>query len=362
MLYTSVTHTAHPTFQTSSGTQPLTHRGHLSPYTIDMSILYRAAFVMLLFFSFFAIGIAPVFAQDNGDTADRAAALNTLSECLTQADERDTCYASLCEYEPGYLCAEDVLDMAVEAAGPERAMGMLHEIMASPVFNITSDGHLLSHIIGRATSRVFGSSGEHFLRCPSDFNNGCFHGFFEHTLPNAASPTDVVIAICENMPPETPPKEKGYCYHGAGHVFMMQESHDLAAAIAHCLKMPGGGAASCWQGVFMENAGEREWEMKKKNFREDDPLYPCNTHPVVEDKFKPECYINHHGYLIRHYSKSWDKLVTACLGAGAYTEHCIGGLGLILSSSFWTDVITREFGTVDLGHPEKAAFFLQTRS
>ena len=81
-----------------------------------------------------------------------------MERCLSLASGRDSCYAELCDYEPGYLCAEDVLAAATAVAGPERAMGVLYELMASPVFGITSDGHLLSHIIGRTTSRVFGSS------------------------------------------------------------------------------------------------------------------------------------------------------------------------------------------------------------
>ena len=202
---------------------------------------------------------------------------------------------------------------------------------------------------------MFGSSGEHFLKCPSDFNNGCFHGFFEHTLPRSDSPVDVVASICENMPPETPPKERGYCYHGAGHVFMMQESHDLDRAIALCLQLSGFGPESCWQGAFMENAGEREWGIKKKNFREDDPLYPCY---VVEDRFKPECYINHHGYLIRHHSQSWDELVNMCLGAGDWIESCIGGLSLMLGSEHWIGVVAREFEHLtDADHAERTGFF-----
>ena len=311
--------------------------------------------VFSLLFLFFCT--VDVFAQGSGGISFEqdfsVSELQRLEACLSVETGRDVCYAGLCAYEPGYLCAEDVLDAVVVVVGPERAMGVLHEIMASPVFAISTDGHLLSHIIGRATSRVFGSSGENFLRCPHDFNDGCYHGFFEDTLPNAESPVAVVSSICENMPPDTPSKEKSYCYHGAGHVFMMQESHNLDLAIALCLQLSDGWAASCWQGVFMENAGEREWEMKQKNFLKDEPLYPCT---VVEDRFKPECYINHHGYLLRHYSESWDALIEVCLGAEGFVEYCLGGLGLMLVSEFWTDVVSRDFDLFNKSHIEKVNF------
>ena len=229
----------------------------------------------------------------------------------------------------------------------------LHDIMQSPVFPITSNGHLLAHIIGRSTSKNFGSNGENFLRCPLDFNNGCFHGFFENTLVKVDDPAAVAESICESIPAHLPRKHKSHCYHGAGHVFMMNEAHHLDRAIELCVSLPESWPESCWQGVFMENAGEREWELKKKNFREDAPLYPC-TH--VEDRFKPECYINHHGYLIRHYSKSWDKLAEACMGAGNFTRYCIGGLGLMLSNPYWVNVVAEEYGIGHLGHEEKVVF------
>ena len=277
-----------------------------------------------------------------------------LKKCLFLEVDRAMCYASLCERDPGYMCAEDVLDAAVPAGGAGKAMMALHDIMASSIFAITSDGHLLSHIIGRSLSRNFGSTGENFLRCPSDFNNGCFHGFFEDTLAKVDDPVRVATDICESMPADTPSKEKSYCYHGAGHVFMMNESHHLDRALELCLSLPAVSAAeSCWQGVFMENAGEREWELKKKSFRKNEPLYPCT---VVEDKFKPECYINHHGYLIRHYSTSWDALIEVCLDAGEYIDFCLGGLGLMLPSSYWVDVVAEDFGIVDKSHIEKIAF------
>ncbi len=315
-------------------------------------MVVRCFFYLFLFFGLF---LSPVAIAEGAVVSGAAPGemKDVLVDCLSLADERDACYATACEYEPGYLCAEDVLDVVVEIAGPERAMGVLHEIMASPVFAITSDGHLLSHIVGRATSRVFGSSGNNFLRCPSDFNNGCFHGFFEDTLPKSDSPVDVVVSICENMPPDTPLKEKSYCYHGAGHVFMMQVSHDLDAAIDLCLQVPENWSESCWQGVFMENAGEREWELKRKNFREDEPLYPCTA---VEDRFKTECYVNHHGYLIRHYSESWDELVAVCLGAEDFTHACLGGLGLMLGSDFWTTIVAQGTPVEGRPHTEQVVF------
>ena len=304
---------------------------------------------------FLIAGASPVFAHDDGQqhSDNNTIEAHKLKICLFLETGRPECYASLCEGNPDYLCVEDLLDRAVPLGGPEKAMRALRDVMESPVFPLTADGHLLAHVIGRSISKNFGSTGENFMRCPSDFNNGCFHGFFEDTLVKVDDPAAVAESICESMPAYLPIKEKSYCYHGAGHVFMMNEAHHLDRAIELCVSLPESWPESCWQGVFMENAGEREWELKKKNFREDAPLYPC-TH--VEDQFKSECYINHHGYLIRHYSKSWDKLVEVCMGAGNFTRHCIGGLGLMLSSSYWVNVVAEEHGIGHLGREEKVVF------
>ena len=223
---------------------------------------------MLLLSVFFVVSstvaVRTVSATEEISGDARTVMLTGIADCL-QGDGNDTCYAALCEYEPGYLCAEALLDVAVESAGPARAMELLHEIMASPVFAISTDGHLLSHIIGRTTSRIFGSSGEHFLRCPHDFNDGCYHGFFEDTLMKVDDPVHVAVDICEGMPPETTThKQKSYCYHGAGHVFLMHEGYHLDTALAHCTAIPDMWRDSCLGGVFMENAWPaRDWEMKQ---------------------------------------------------------------------------------------------------
>ena len=306
---------------------------------------------MLLFIA----GIPTVFAHGaEGDSNETAAfSADKLKACISLESGRAECYVSLCNSNPGYFCAEDVLDASVVAAGPEKAMMVLHDVMQSPDFSISTDGHLLAHVIGRSLSKNFGPTGENFLRCPSDFNNGCFHGFFEDTLVKVSEPVDVAVNICESLPDGAPYKEKWYCYHGAGHVFMMNENYDLNRSLELCLSLNDSWPKACWQGVFMENAGERDWELKKKNFRESDPLYPCT---VVEERFKPECYLNHHGYLNGHYSTSWDSLTEVCMGAGEHTKHCLGGLGVMLSSPAWVNVVSHDFSIAHMSHEEKIVF------
>ena len=281
--------------------------------------------------------------------------VDDIKKCTSLSLERDVCYALLCEYEPGYLCAEDLLDTIVSAVGPDMAMMALHDIMASPLFAIQTDGHLLAHVIGRSLSQYFGSNGENFLRCPHDFNDGCYHGFFEDTLAKVDDPVAVAISICESMPPEsTSDKEKSYCYHGAGHVFLMNGSHNLDAAIAHCVTVPGNWHDVCLSGVFMENAWPtRGWEEKSRNFRYDDPLYPCSA---LESQFRPTCYAEHYSYLMHEHTSSFDGLVELCSGAGENVGDCLSGIGLMLQNPQRTDTVAESLGIADKSYMEKITF------
>ena len=305
---------------------------------------------MICFFLLFLLaGASPFFAHGGEEHADGVFSADEIITCLSLQNGRDACYASLCSDGPGYLCLEEILDAAVPAAGPEKAMMALHDIMKNPDFSISTDGHLLSHVIGRSLSKNFGSTGENFLRCPRDFNNGCFHGFFEDALVTVNDPVAVATSICESMPAGTPYKEKWYCYHGAGHVFMMNEGYDLNRSLEICLSLHEPWPEACWQGVFMENAF-RGYENRESNFREDEPLYPCT---VVEGRFKRQCYLNHYIYLLDHYSTSLDDLVEACFGAGDFAKPCFAGLALYVSSQNAIRVWDEEFGSMEMNDEEK---------
>ena len=76
---------------------------------------FLVCFVLCLSLFF---GVSVVFAQSAVGEA-RMMIAEGLKKCLVLETGRDACYAPLCEYEPGYLCAEDILDVAVEVAGPK---------------------------------------------------------------------------------------------------------------------------------------------------------------------------------------------------------------------------------------------------
>ena len=309
----------------------------------------------MAFLVFFLLAVTPAFSHEDEVHADETPTFSdeSLKACLSLQSGRAECYGSLCGDGPTYPCAQEILAAVVVVESPERAMMVMADIMQGLQWvEVVSDPHLLVHSVGRSMAKNFGSTGDVFVQCPRNFNNGCFHGFFEHALLDVDDPVAVASDICESMTEDVSFKEKFYCYHGAGHVFMLNEAYDVDASLKLCLVLGDPWSEGCWQGVFMENAF-RGYENRKENFREDDPLYPCN---VVQDKFKRQCYINHHSYLINHYSPNLKDLLEVCMGAGEFAEHCLAGLGLYFSSGYGAGAYDNEFGIAHLSHLEKIVF------
>lgn len=291
--------------------------------------------VKILLFSFlFVFFLFSVFAHESEEYADKTdviAMTEGLEKCFSLSPDRDACYASLCEDGVGYLCAEDIIDIATEIKGPEFGIMVLREILEGSVFGINTNGHDLAHVVGSSTSRNWGASGDVFNRCPIDFDYGCLHGFFEIAMTKVDSPAEALISVCENMPAE-PMFDRVNCYHGGGHGMMMNESYNLDRALEVCDSLPDYFMRqNCWGGVFMENTngflgGRIEEEFN--TFRPDNPLAPCDS---LADKYRHECYILHADYLINNYSTSLDDLIAVCLGAGLHTEVCLRGVARIFS-------------------------------
>ena len=247
-----------------------------------------------------------------------------LKQCFTLQEGRDACYFDFCKKENPYLCAEELLDTIVRIEGPEQAMEALNDIMESDIFEIQTDGHQLSHIVGRATLRYYGLNEEAFVRCPIDFNFGCVHGFFERAFEKEQDPIRAVMEICEKY---------GNCYHGVGHGFMFYTSYNLMDALHICDQLPlKRHQHSCYSGVFMENVVGffDNIESGDMGFIKDDILAPCNR---VEDRYRNQCWREHGVYLIRHHNWSLQEALHFCLGAGSHTRGCMTSIGYLVASS-----------------------------
>lgn len=208
---------------------------------------------------------------------------------------------------------------------------------------IIGDIHLRAHYIGRKLANLSDISAQTFNECPTTFNYGCHHGYFEVVLGRTSTPVQAVNRICSSIESDSkqPANFLHHCYHGAGHGIMMSLAYDLEASLDVCDQLASTTSqASCWQGVFMENVNGRMQNQQKKGvFSKQDTLAPCSS---VDEKYKRECYINHHPYLLSLYNWSAERASHDCLGAGTHTATCIEGMGIAITSPAWQKLLVKD--------------------
>jgi hypothetical protein len=234
-------------------------------------------------------------------------------------------------------CLEKAANDITARSGPEAALTVLAHFQETGTLPASVDDHQFAHEVGRQTAKTFGISAKSFLSCPTNFNYGCQHGFFEYVLGRTNSTKDASALICGEVEndPSYSNKFKFYCYHGLGHGVMMAAAYDLPAAIAVCDSLGSGTAREgCWQGVFMENvnAGMRG-EAREGVFSEKDPLAPCNR---VGERYHYQCYINHAGWLMTFFGNDVGKAAHACaLAPDEAATSCLQSIGLMVTNPSW---------------------------
>lgn len=237
------------------------------------------------------------------------------------------------EKEPLDKCYRSILREAVKKAGTAKAVEVLVFLREKGVINATFDDHQHIHEIGRETAKLNGTNIDAFLSCPTTYNYGCQHGFFEYTLSQTNSYEEAALKICENTPKDKA-KLYAYCYHGVGHGLMMALAYNLDRALAVCNNLPQKAIQSCWQGAFMENSNLAvDDQSKVRGFSSADPLAPCNK---VEDRYVWQCYINHAGYLMMVTNLDFKKAAQICLSSpNGGIKPCIQSIGLMTTNPIW---------------------------
>lgn len=243
-------------------------------------------------------------------------------------------------------CYRSILGEAVREEGTAIAVQVLELLRDQKVITAEFDDHQHVHEIGRATAQVLGITSQAFLTCPTTYNYGCHHGFFEYALSKTGSYRETATMICEDLKTTASPKLYSYCYHGAGHGIMMAKSYDLTASLALCDQLPGNAAQEgCWQGSLMENTNLAVTDEEKVRFiSKTDPLVPCNTLPR---KYQWQCYINHAGYLMKRTQLDIKKAGDICLSApDEGWIPCVQSIGLMVTNPIWQKS-TRGIDTVN---------------
>jgi hypothetical protein len=238
-------------------------------------------------------------------------------------------------------CLNKALLAITGSHGPQASLEMLRRLQEQKRIDTSTDDHHLAHDIGRATAERFGVNGRAFLLCPTSFNYGCQHGFFQYALAQAHATDSAARLICGSLGESYSSKFRFYCYHGVGHGVMMAQNYNLTKALAACDTLETTvGQDGCWQGVFMENVNARLKENRPTGgFSRSNPLAPCN---VVPDKYRSECFVNHAGWLMKIFSNDVTKATKACLRApDAYVSLCLQSIGLMVTNPAWQPYLAK---------------------
>jgi hypothetical protein len=235
------------------------------------------------------------------------------------------------------LCVRDFLIGVTSQYGPRASLGVLERLQREGRVDLSVNDHDLAHAVGRETAKNFGSNFKSFDLCPTLFNYGCPHGFFEYVLARTDTPKEAASSICETV---TGQKARlliaGFsCYHGVGHGVMMAQAYDLQESLSTCNTLGSLRAKDgCWQGVFMENVNSAMTNRARKGvFNRKRPLAPCDT---IGAQYKHECYINHSGWLMQVAANDVAKGSRFCLKARARDRSaCMQSIGLMVTNPVW---------------------------
>lgn len=242
-------------------------------------------------------------------------------------------------YPPSASCLKRELGEMTEEAGPRASLAVFETILTQGSLAGQIDDHQIAHAMGRKTARSFGVNGPAFLLCPTTFNYGCQHGFFEEALGGAVSTQETANKICGSLDETFAAKFKSYCYHGLGHGLMMAQAYRLPETLAVCDSLDGTTAqASCWQGVFMENVNAAlRGEARDGVFSAATPLAPCQA---MAEKYQHECYINHAAWLMAVFTNDLGRAALAChVARGEVQSACLQSIGLMVTNPVWQSQI-----------------------
>lgn len=240
-----------------------------------------------------------------------------------------------------WSCFEKQINAYTMTYGPRAATETFTLLRDRHDIDPSVDAHHVVHHIGHHTAMAFGSNAQAFNLCPTDYNYGCLHGFFQEALSSGGATEEAAGHICEDLEkdPSVLSKTKFSCFHGLGHGVMMFEDHDLDKSLKVCDALKStNGQEGCWQGVFMENvdaAEEGQW--KKGQFSLDDPLAPCDK---MAEKHQHQCFINHSAWLMMFYKNNIGRAAQACLKAPkAEINTCAQTLGQLTTNPAWVPTI-----------------------
>lgn len=231
---------------------------------------------------------------------------------------------------------QQAFETSIRSLGPEKAYAAFKQKYQEGDFNAL---HNFAHLFGRSlytASNILG-----VVACDTDFNFGCFHGFFIAAVTTEG--LEVIPRLNEVC--TTLPERFLSCQHGIGHGIVEYLGHDkLTEALAACKKIgelpPIGG---CTSGVFMEYnvpLSETEDGRFTTTYRQFDLQHPYDPCPSVSSDFEEACFHELPQWWYQAYSPHFLALGTLCAGVSSGEERyaCYSGLGTVVAASTGYDV------------------------
>ncbi len=138
------------------------------------------------------------------------------------------------------MCVRKFLVGVTADYGPRASLPVLERLQREQRVDLSVNDHDLAHAVGRETAKDFGSNFDAFDLCPTIFNYGCSHGFFEYVLARTDTPKQAATTVCETVSGD---KKRllisGFsCYHGVGHGVMMAQAYDVQESLNTCNTLP----------------------------------------------------------------------------------------------------------------------------
>ena len=240
-------------------------------------------------------------------------------------------------------CLVEQFQSVTARHGPRAAIDLFTLLKNRGDIDPGVDDHHIVHHIGHDTAMVFGPSAQALALCPTSYNYGCLHGFFQHAFGMGEITEKAAAKMCDNLwrDPSLPFKTGQSCYHGLGHGIMVHADYILPKALKMCDKLNWLPARrACWQGVFMENVDAAlEGREQKGGFTFERPLAPCEQ---LNEKYQYQCFINHSAWLMKVYHGDVSQAAQACLKAPTPSvTACSESVGLLATSSTWQPFLLR---------------------
>lgn len=206
------------------------------------------------------------------------------------------------------------------------------EMKESFVKKTPDEQHNAAHLFGESLYVVGGIEG--IRTCDTDFNFGCYHGFFTQAVSGEGlSSISALDAVCQSS------ERPSACQHGIGHGIMEYLGHsNLSDALQACsFTYQPDPIAGCVSGVFMDYnirltiEGDAFSVAARPLEDPDSPYTPCTE---VNDEFKRSCYHELPQWWYQVYAGDMRHIGVLCerIEEKVYRNSCFSGAGNIVGS------------------------------